>query len=454
LKQKFLPPLTGIRGLTIMWMVVFHLHNTYGVVGVLLPGLNGFAAVTSGVKFRMDLLFMLSGFLISYIYIANRAKLTLQAYGGFLRSRLVRLYPVYIASFLLRGFLKGLTSATASPEFRIGLLLILGGFLVACVLVAKRIEATLRVSGGLMPSRRTGILLTIVLASTLVLGSTAIVMHLGAVLGGNPTWMIIPTWLVMVQAWPWVPRFGRVLGSVWFLSSLWFAYIFLFPVAWRLVHGLRSIWSALLWIFVPLIIWLTVSEVPSLEEIRFVTRASCGFLCGSALFVLYTKRSALIAAAQKYLDVTVLLFLASSVLIPKVQSEAASRDINFLLLLAVPFLLAGNTATRSYTSKFLASRPMLWLGRISYSLFMSHTISIELWELVLPCGRYANSSLLVRVLIVVTYYAFVLLAAAGLYYFVEAPWEAALNAYSARRQKAPAPTSPLTATGVAQNPSC
>ena len=435
-----------------MWVVLFHLQDSYGILDTLLPELSGFAAVTSGVQFRMDLLFMLSGFLISYVYIVNRRKLTPGAYGDFIAARLIRLYPVYLACSLLRAFLRGSTSGAAGTEFRVGLLLAFVGFLVLCVLVAKLVEAASRAYGHLLPSRRFWIILTILLTCTLVMACAPIAVHLSAVLGCNPRWTIVPVWLALVQAWPWVPRFGRPLGPVWFLSSLWFAYLFCFPVAWRLVHRLRSTWAALLWVFVPVILWLTTSQLSSLHELRLVTRACCGFLCGSALLVLYTKRSAFVSAAHKYLDATVLFFLVLSILIPAVDSETTRHAINFLLVLGVPFLLAGTTDGSSFTAKLLASRPMLRLGTISYSLFMSHKLAIDIWVLVLPSAGYANSSLLVRVLVMASYCGFILLAALGFYHFVEEPWVASLKNLVTEPRPRPARTSPLPIV-AAQEPS-
>ena len=52
-------PLTGIRGLTIAWVVVYHFRDG---VNFLVPALRPLVLLTQRLTFRMDLLFQLSGF--------------------------------------------------------------------------------------------------------------------------------------------------------------------------------------------------------------------------------------------------------------------------------------------------------------------------------------------------------------------------------------------------------
>ena len=76
-------------------------HHSYDDILALVPSLKGLLAVTISVGYRMDLLFILSGFLISYAYISPRQGLTLQAYGRILRARLSRIYPSYLVIYIL-----------------------------------------------------------------------------------------------------------------------------------------------------------------------------------------------------------------------------------------------------------------------------------------------------------------------------------------------------------------
>jgi peptidoglycan/LPS O-acetylase OafA/YrhL len=264
-KRDYLPALTGIRGLTILWMAIGHM---YSILGILPACLSGISQVTGGVRFRMDLLLVLSGFLTSYVYIAPRGKLSLKAYVDFLRSRLIRLYPSYVAVL---------------------------GLAIAGIAAARAMNMALHQDYSV------------------------------ADMAVN---------LAMLQSWPYLTcTLWSWNSSLWFVSALWFACLFVSPLAWMLVHKLRKPGPAFLWVFAPIAVWLVVLQLAALKEFWWVTRASCEFLCGSALFVLYDSRSGFITAAQKHLDKTVLVFLLLSVLITGVRSEAARRAINCLLVL-------------------------------------------------------------------------------------------------------------------------
>ena len=464
-KPQILPPLTGIRGLTVLWMVTGHMS---GVLTVLLPCVSGFVSVTLGVKCRMDLLFMLSGFLISYVYIANRGKLTLGAYADFLRLRLIRLYPVYIAATMLFVYLLEIVFPASTTELRLCLLLIVGGLIVVYLLLVRRVQAALRRFGDYISLRRTGFWLIALTASLSLVSVVVMTVRLSAMWGAHRAWTAILIRLAMAQVWPGVPPQGPAIASefhnvthavfqndtwhmtsVWFLSALWFAYLTMFPIAWLLVRRLGKSWPTFLWVFAPVAAWLTISLGPPSYRLP-VIRACCEFLSGSALFMLYANGSRFIRAAQKHLDKTVLVFLAASLAIPAIQSEAARRYVNFLLVLAAPFLLAGTTVAVSYTAKFLSGRPMLWLGRISYALFMSHETALLVLSSVLPYGHYSDSSALVRTSVLVVYLAFIIAVAAGFYYLVESPCAVALKDITRRRAPSMATLSPRTVAVLSQ----
>jgi peptidoglycan/LPS O-acetylase OafA/YrhL len=383
-KRDFLPALTGIRGLTIMWMVIGHM---YSILGILPAGLSGIVRVTGGVRFRMDLLFVLSGFLTAHVYMARRGKLSLKAYAEFLRSRLIRLYPSYAVVLLLA---------------------------IAGIAVAR--------------------------AANIALHQDYSVADMAV----N---------LAMLQSWPYLTRtLWTWNSSLWFVSALWFACLFVSPLAWMLVHKLRRPGPTYLWVFAPLAVCLTVLQFTSLKEFWWATRASCEFLSGGALFVLYASRSAFITAAQKHLDKTVLVFLVLSVLTPVLHADAAHRVINCMLVAGVPFLLAGTTATVSATAKFLSTRPMLLLGEMSYALFLSQDLSIRLLQHLLPAARFSNSSLLIKLLVVLAWFGFILTVAGVFYRLVEVPCAAALKNLFRKRSSTVATKGPYGVAAALRQP--
>jgi peptidoglycan/LPS O-acetylase OafA/YrhL len=373
-----------MRGVTIVWMVVGHMSR---ILAVLLPFLQGFVCVTDSVRFRMDLLFMVSGFLTAHVYIANRGKLTLKGYGDFLRSRLIRLYPGYAAVLLLAVLMIG---------------------------VAKGMEIKLTL---------------------------------------NYSWADIPVNLAMLQAWPYLAaQVTPYNGGLWFVSALWFACLFAFPCAWILVHRLRKSWPTFLWVFLPAAVVFLFRQVASLGPFSSVTRAFCGFLCGSALFVLYANRSGFIVAAQKHLDriVLVVLLLSLAFALPA-SSQAMGNAISFLLLVFVPLLVAGATAESSLTARLLTTKPLLWLGQVSYSLFLTQDLSIKILDHVLPADRFLNSSLPLRIALVVGWVLSILAFAVGFYYLIEAPCAAVLKRFArSGRRGAPRNEHPVSAGPTAR----
>ena len=96
-KHDIIRPLTGIRGLTIAWVVVFHFS---GGIGVLAPALTPLLLLSGRLRFRVDLLFVLSGFLTAYVYVQRHEQLNFKAYQAFLWGRLIRFYPTYLAALV------------------------------------------------------------------------------------------------------------------------------------------------------------------------------------------------------------------------------------------------------------------------------------------------------------------------------------------------------------------
>ncbi|MGU3330861.1 acyltransferase family protein [Methylobacterium mesophilicum] len=85
-----IPALTGLRGVAACWVVLYHLHDR-GLEGHLLRPLisKGYIAV--------DMFFILSGFLMTYLY-SDRLKSGVFSFSHieFLTRRFARIYPLYI----------------------------------------------------------------------------------------------------------------------------------------------------------------------------------------------------------------------------------------------------------------------------------------------------------------------------------------------------------------------
>src|ERR1700731_2052240 len=90
LASRYVPPLTGIRALAAL--LVLGLHTDQNVPRGVLPVLPFRARGYLGV----DFFFVLSGFIITHVYLASLAQPSRNAIQIFLWHRFIRLYPVHV----------------------------------------------------------------------------------------------------------------------------------------------------------------------------------------------------------------------------------------------------------------------------------------------------------------------------------------------------------------------
>jgi len=104
--REHLEPLTGLRGLAALWVVVF--HTCFGEVNGYLPGLHekiywgiGRNVVVQGV-YAVDIFFILSGYILTYVH-RQEFNVTLKWLDiwNFYLLRLARIYPVHFLVVVL-----------------------------------------------------------------------------------------------------------------------------------------------------------------------------------------------------------------------------------------------------------------------------------------------------------------------------------------------------------------
>ena len=102
---QYLTPLTGVRALAALLVVLFHAQG-------LLPAATSSAmAVLDHGYFGVDLFFILSGFIITHVYLSKMSKPSWKATRIFLWHRFIRIYPVHLAVLLGLMVLLGIASA-------------------------------------------------------------------------------------------------------------------------------------------------------------------------------------------------------------------------------------------------------------------------------------------------------------------------------------------------------
>ena len=85
-----LKPLTSLRFIAAFWVLLYHFKDHLGL------DLGRFGLVAHG-YLGVDLFFTLSGFILAHVYLTG-----LEAgefgYGGFLKNRIARVYPMHLAA--------------------------------------------------------------------------------------------------------------------------------------------------------------------------------------------------------------------------------------------------------------------------------------------------------------------------------------------------------------------
>jgi peptidoglycan/LPS O-acetylase OafA/YrhL len=97
LRPPHLPALTGLRALTIVWVVLGHMSR---VNQTLFSALVPLLTVSGHVSVRMDALFILSGFMMAHVYVRCNERLSWSVYGRFLWRRWMAIYPGHLATLL------------------------------------------------------------------------------------------------------------------------------------------------------------------------------------------------------------------------------------------------------------------------------------------------------------------------------------------------------------------
>ena len=253
----------------------------------------------------------------------------------------------------------------------------------------------------------------------------AAALALTAIWRGHPDsafpWAELSLHLLLVQEW------GTTTGlhwndPAWSISAETGAYL-LFPLLIRAIDWRRWSTPALIAAAVAALAILPLVMGPgSLGQdiTRFgLLRCLCEFTAGTILAALYVRGG----DARAPLALGLLLLLAA---IAGAPETLAVPPAFAALLLA----LARSKAT------LLTSRPLHWLGEISYATYLSHFLLWKTVKLLLPAGPVPHAAIAVYLLLV-------LLASHLLYRWLETPAQRWLNSLGRQaRNEAPSRTLP------------
>jgi len=296
-----LPALTGLRALAALAVVGWHASGF--LISVRFPFTHGYLGV--------DLFFILSGFIISYVYWQDFQPATGRRYLRFMALRLARLYPAHVAVLL-----------------------------AFCVLLAIAVSFGNRVvPDGLARE---------ILAQ-----------------------------LLLVHNWGVVERI-RINVPSWSISAEFLAYL-LFPLYVALFARLRSrralvaaivVAMGLCWFLLAVVLEWPVNTPGAPANIRVV----CEFAVGVALFRLWQ------GGQMAHLPWTAIVAASVSAIALIVALTPPRHDLDYAIVLLMAPLILGLASGAGIFSRMLASRPMVYLGEISYSVYLVHALMILLVE--------------------------------------------------------------------------
>ncbi len=358
-KRQGIPSMTGIRGVAAIWVLLFHCGQNAGTLFGL-PMLERNPFIINGWH-GVDLFFMLSGFILMYAHERDFAVLRWASILRFARLRFTRIYPLNTV--------------------------VLIGIAVPALLLPDYVS-WVRSSGFGPLSYSPGSFVSTLFLST--------------------RWFL--------------PEMGDFNQPVWSLSLEILGYAALPFLAYylqrvkqkKVLIGLASLSL--------IVSFLTLRHTwqADIRQIAWVRMASC-FLTGIAIYrcwVMTAETRKRWAAGVTYLS-TLGIFISASGIFNRGRAFHGDLQDNFLFA----FLLYGLAFRTGLIDKFLSSRPIFFLGEISFPLYLVHVMPL-LWLRYYMSVNGAKYSVLTKSVFLLCWAAGCILLATLLHYSVEKPFHA------------------------------
>ncbi|MDB5311151.1 MAG: Acyltransferase [Gemmataceae bacterium] len=214
----------------------------------------------------------------------------------------------------------------------------------------------------------------------------------------------------------WVPYFRLNWNyPSWSISSEWFAYI-LFPL---MAIGLNRLGRR--WLAVALglgwggmmAVYQTSFPLPFRELLVVLPTFFIGCILGRWLLSRPVGGGAIPGGLAA--DAAVIAVLVAPSVLPVEWAVAT-------MLTAFVVIVGGLAAAGGRCSRLWRWGPVLYLGEVSYSLYMTHALAHRVCIKVLPAERYAGSGLAAQLLVAAGYFGLVAAATLSTYYLVEKPF--------------------------------
>lgn len=351
-----LRPLTALRFAAALWVAVYTFWPN-------LAGAPQTAVVAKG-YLGVELFFVLSGFILSHVYLQAAGEKRF-SYRGFLWARIARVYPLHLAT-----------------------LIGVGGLAAAALIAGMSVDANVL------------------------------------------SWSSLPANLLMLHAWGLAPVAGWNHPS-WSISAEWFAYL-CFPlfafVFWRLrdkpvaaVVGTAAFLTVLYFVFEQTAGFPLTEATIRWGALRIVP---C-FALGCALYLVYRKAGAQLSAPAAGAGAAIAFVL--------MMGSAALGLWDGITVLCAGVLILALAALPNARAGWLASRPAVYLGEISYSVYMV-CVPWNLLAVGLAAKLTEAPDKQLQIFVWLAILALLPVVAAVSYHLVERPARQALRGLTKRRE--------------------
>jgi peptidoglycan/LPS O-acetylase OafA/YrhL len=300
-RPRTIPGLTGLRGVAAVWVVLVHMTE----------GRNDIPIVQNG-TLGVDVFFILSGFVLAYVY-ADKLKATdFRGFLNFLRARVARIYPLHMFTLCIIGLI----------------VLVLPGFASHYPLSDRRFGFDSFIAS-----------------------------------------------LFLIQNWGyWLPTCWNT--PAWSLSAEWFAYL-TFPITLGLTQRSRTVGVPLLLAAASLAAFIALMNLkgvgtPGVTGDPGMVRMLSEFACGCLLFRATANG---LGPLPRLADAGAVTLLLVSVLWSK---------LIFLSLPAIALVVLLTAQNEGWIARGLSIRPVVFLGEISFSIYMVHWIMIQIANWTMP----------------------------------------------------------------------
>jgi len=357
-----LRPLTALRFAAALWVAVYTFWPN-------LAGAPQTAVVAKG-YLGVELFFVLSGFILSHVYLQAAGEKRF-SYRGFLWARIARVYPLHLAT-----------------------LIGVGGLAAAALIAGMSVDANVL------------------------------------------SWSSLPANLLMLHAWGLAPVAGWNHPS-WSISAEWFAYL-CFPlfafVFWRLrdkpvaaVVGTAAFLTVLYFVFEQTAGFPLTEATIRWGALRIVP---C-FALGCALYLVYRKAGPQLSAPAAGAGAAIAFVL--------MMGSAALGLWDGITVLCAGVLILALAALPNARAGWLASRPAVYLGEISYSVYMV-CVPWNLLAVGLAAKLTEAPDKQLQIFVWLAILALLPVVAAVSYHLVERPARQALRGLTKRREPASSAT--------------